>query len=348
MANRAVSFGLGLSQLAPLQENVRLAALAERAGFQRVYCPDNLMMKPVWPILTLVAEHTRRVQVGPAVTHPFLTHPALIAGYIALLDEVSNRRAFLGIGRGAFYEFLGMAPEKQITAVRESIEIVNRLLSGDRSPYYGKVFTCTAEATLRWKPVRKRVPISIGSWGGPKMCQIAGEIADEVDMGFLLNPAQVPFIKEHIATGAGAAGKDPGRVGVGFGSICSISARRKAAHDLARRYLAMLLHHIVGLPGAFPVDAEEVAAVEKHARLGDFREAARYVSDDTIKKFCLAGTPEDVLPQLDELIAAGVTQVGMGSPLGPDRGEAVSLIGKMIIPRYRGARKMRLGRRTVK
>jgi 5,10-methylenetetrahydromethanopterin reductase len=67
-------FGVGLGQLFRLDDNLRLAELAEAVGFDRVSCADNLFMRPVWPILAAAAARTRRVEVGPLVTHP-VAHP---------------------------------------------------------------------------------------------------------------------------------------------------------------------------------------------------------------------------------------------------------------------------------
>lgn len=83
-------------------------AVESHEVFQELSVHDVVWWRPVWPILTLVAEHTDRVLVGPDVTHPYLVHPAATAQNLAALDELSRGRAVLGVGRGSFLEPLGI------------------------------------------------------------------------------------------------------------------------------------------------------------------------------------------------------------------------------------------------
>ncbi len=39
--------------------------------------------------------------------NPFTCHPITLAGHVALLDEASRGRAYLGLARGAWLDFLG-------------------------------------------------------------------------------------------------------------------------------------------------------------------------------------------------------------------------------------------------
>ncbi len=329
-----VHLGIGLSQLVTLQENIRLAQLAEEVGFSRVSCADNLFMRPVWPILTLVAEHTRRVEVGPLVTHPYLTHPALIAGHVAELDEMSNGRAFLGIGRGAFYDQVGLAPEKPITAVREAIELIAQLLRGDRGGYRGQVFTLAEGAALRWQAPRREVPIVVGTWG-PQLSELAGAMAHEADVGFLLNLDHIRIVKEHLERGARRAGRDLGSVAVSCGSLTAVAPDGVAARAFARHHLSLFLPVLARIPAFPPVDPAELQAVEAALKQGGPQQAARHVSDATVEAFCLAGTPEDVLRRVEQLAAAGVRHITFCPPLGPDRQEAIRLLAAKILPHFR-------------
>lgn len=330
----ALHFGIGLNQLLPIDESVRLARLAEATGFDRVSCADNLFMRPVWPILTLVARETKHVEVGPLVTHPFLTHPAVIAGFVAELDEISSGRAFIGIGRGAFYDQLQLKPEKPVTAVREAIEMIAQLLRGDRRGYRGTVFSLAEGAALRWQPPRREMPIVVGSWG-PKLAEITGELAHEIDVGFLLNLDHIRVVKEHLELGARRVGRDPKSVAVGCGSMTAVASDRRAALDFARHHLSLFLPVLARVPGYPRVDPAEVEAVESALRRGGPEEAARHIGDSTVTALCLAGTPEDLIPRIAELAAAGVRHVTFCPPLGPDHEEAIRLIGAKVLPNFR-------------
>jgi 5,10-methylenetetrahydromethanopterin reductase len=328
------TFGICLAQRFTLAENVRLAELAEQAGFDRVSCADNLFMRPVWPLLAAAARVTRRVEIGPLVTHPVATHPAVTAAHVALLDELSSGRAFLGIGRGTLGEQVGMAPRRPVTAVRESIEVIARLLRGDREGFQGEVFSLAPGAALRWTPQRPRVPVVVGT-AGPKLAEVAGGLADEVNVGFLLNPAHLPLVRRHLDLGATRARRDPARLSLGVGPLVAVDADREVARALARRHLVPILRALAGRPEFPPVDPGELAAVDAALRRGDVEGAGRHVSPATLDAYCLAGTPADLVARVEALLALGVRHVTFCAPLGPDPAAAVRALGETILPRRR-------------
>lgn len=327
---------IALSPLAPLKEIGRLCRLIERYDFDRISISENLMLKPAWPVLALVAEHTKRVQVGPMVVSPFYYHPALIAENIALIDEISEKRAFLGIGRGAFLEMLGIEIKEPILAVREAIQIVKNLLAGLRGDYRGRVFRITEQAFLRWKPPRKKIPIIIGAQG-LKMAELAGEVASGLDTGFMINPDHMRSVKDSVEKGARQAGRNPGEVEISFGAITSISSDRGAAIRLAKRHTARFITSLMRIPGFPHIEERELRALRMAVERGDGEAVARAISDETIGKICIAGTPQDVIGQIEGLIEAGANGIGFVHPLGPDREEAVKLIGGKILPYFKGS-----------
>ena len=89
-----------------LAEYGELAQLVERYAFDTISIYEDLMFQPAWQPLLIMAQHTRRVRLGPAVVNPYLRHPALIAGEFALLNEAAGGRAYLGLGRGSFLDAL--------------------------------------------------------------------------------------------------------------------------------------------------------------------------------------------------------------------------------------------------
>ena len=331
----SLKFSIGLQGSYPLRDYIRMAQRIESYDFDELHVYDDLMFKPTWPILTLIGEHTSRIKLGPGIITPQIVHPAYHAGNLAELDEISGGRAVCGIARGAFWELLGIEKQQRpITMVKEAIQIIRRLLAGDRTPFHGKVFTATEGLFFRFQPLRREIPIFIGTWG-PKMCQLAGEIATETKSDGLWNPRYVAIIKENIEIGAMRAGRDPAEVGVCVGPLCAISGDREAARAAARRVLSIYLPYLSPMDEVAGVPKEEVQNVRAAAAAGDFEQGARFVSDRSIRNFSITGTPSDVIPQIEELAEAGVTHVAFGHPLGPNFDEALDLIGREIIPHFR-------------
>jgi 5,10-methylenetetrahydromethanopterin reductase len=331
----ALKFSIGMQGSYPMRDYIRMAQKIESYGFDSIHVYDDLMFKPTWPILTLIGEHTERIEVGPGIVTPEVVHPAYHAGNLAELDELTEGRAVLGIARGAFFEFLGIDKQrKPITMVREAILLIRRLLSGDRSPFNGEIFTATEELFFRFQPRRPDVPIFIGTWG-PKMCQLAGELATATKSDGMWDPAYVPILRENIEIGARRVGRDPAEVGICAGPLCSIASDRDAAITAARRVLAVYLPYLHPMTEVAGVPAEEVRRVREAAAAGDFARGASYVSDLAVSKHSVAGTPDDVIPQIEAMAAAGVDHVAFGHPLGPNFEEAVDLIGQEILPHFK-------------
>jgi len=333
-----VHFGLALAGDKPLSEYAALAQLAERYGFETLSIYDDLMFKPAWPILMTIATQTSRIRLGPAVANPYLTHPALIAGNLAVLDEACAGRAFLGLGRGAFLEYVDIIPASPITALRETIDIVRRLLAGERSPYHGQLFRVTEAAFFRWQPVRSQVPILVGAWG-EKMCELAGELADEVKAAPVWNAGYVRQIHSHIAAGASKAGRDATQVKLVVGPITSIAEDRAEARAYAARSLAVYLPYLSPMTEAVGISEDEIARVREASSRGDYARAANFVSEASLNSFALWGTPPDCIEQIEQMAAqAPVARIEFGTPHGPNEPEAIRLLGEQVLPHFSGRR----------
>ena len=330
-----IKFSVGLQGSYPIRDYINKAQRIESYGFDEIHVYDDLMFKPTWPILTLIGEHTDKIKVGPGIITPQIVHPCYHAGNLAELDELTDGRAVLGIARGAFWEFLGIEKQnKPITMVREAIQIIRRLLSGDRTAFRGEVFTVTEELFFRFQPLRKEIPIFIGTWG-PLMCQLAGEIADGVKSDGLWNPDYVKIIRENIEIGAARVNRNPDEIEIIAGPLSSISADREKAKATARRVLAVYLPYLRPMTDVAGIPEEEIKKVREAAASGDFEQGASYVSDLSVSKCSVTGTPEDVIKQIEKMVEAGVNHVAFGHCLGPDFDEAIDLLGKKVLPHFK-------------
>src|SRR5439155_20308395 len=102
---------------------------------------NDLWFQPTLPALLEIAAATARVRVGPSCLNPFTIHPVEIAGQTAVLDTVSEGRAFLGLARGAWLDTLSIDQADPVTAIREAWEVVRRLIAGDDSGFTGRRFS---------------------------------------------------------------------------------------------------------------------------------------------------------------------------------------------------------------
>lgn len=321
-------FGVQLHGTFPMRRYVDLARTVESFAFHELTVHDVVWWRPVWPILTLIAEHTERVHVGPDVTHPYLRHPVDTASCIAALDELSDGRAILGLGAGSMLDRIDVPIARPLVAVRETVELVERLLSRDRTPYEGELFTAHEDAQLFWEPPRPRVPTFVGAYA-PRMVAEAPRWVDELRPPGMWAPG---FFRDVQRRAREAAADEGFRVGCDV--WISLGDDRDDARALGRRLLAQFLPLPVFRPHVefHDVDRTEIAAVGDLMRSGDVARAAGLVSDATLDTFVAAGTVADVVVGLERLLDAGPSTVTFSGRLGPDPDRALELLGREVLP----------------
>jgi 5,10-methylenetetrahydromethanopterin reductase len=324
-AGRSVSIAFQTDK--PLAAYGPLAAAAEALGFDGVSVYNDLLYQPAWLPLLEIARHTSRVRIGPAAVNPFTCHPVNIAGNIALLDEASSGRAYLGLARGSWLDFLGLAPHQPVTALREALACIRHLLAQSRAPLPGQVFTLAGGDTLRWDIRRPDLPFLLGTWG-PQAIRACANLIAEVKIGGTANPDLVPRYRTLLAEAA----SDGANIGLVVGAVTVVAEDGQVARALARREVALYLPVIAELDPTLQLDPELLAGLKAAAARYDFDLAASHISDDLLSRVALAGTPDQVADQAAGLYAAGATRVEFGTPHGPTPQDGLRLLGEHVLP----------------
>jgi 5,10-methylenetetrahydromethanopterin reductase len=301
---------------------VELARLAERGGFEVVSVYHDLLFQPsIYPLL-LMAQATERVRLGPAALNPFTLHPVEIAGQIAALDAVSGGRAYLGLVRGSWLDAVGIEPSHPLAALREAVEVIRRLLAGDASGFAGERFSLAPGSRLRYEPLRREVPLMIGTWG-TRVAAYAGEVARELKIGGTANPALVPVMRARI-------GND--RVGIVVGAVTVVDEDGAAARRLAREEAALYFPVVAGLDPTLEVPAGLVENVRRLVDAGEREAAGRLIPDELLDRLAFAGTPEQVARQAAALYEAGAARVEFGTPHGLTSRRGIELLATRVLP----------------
>ena len=177
------------------EEYIRLGLIAEASDFDVISVFHDLGYQPSIVPLTLLAHATERVRLGPAAVNPYTLHPFEIAGQAAALDLISGGRAFVGIVQGAWLDELGLSEPRPLTALREAVEIIRRVTTGDLAGFKGERLELAPGRGLAYPLQRPRIPLMIGTWK-PKTAAYAGTVADEVKIGGCANPEMVRVIAQ--------------------------------------------------------------------------------------------------------------------------------------------------------
>jgi 5,10-methylenetetrahydromethanopterin reductase len=314
-----------------LAEYGELAVIVERYGFGVVSIYGDLMFQPPLPALLAMATATSRIKLGPACLNPFTLHPMEIAGQIAMLDAASHGRAYLGLSRGAWLESIGIRPPRPITALRETAEIVRRLISGERDEFAGEIFSLEAHHALQYPVERSAVPLLIGTWG-PRTAALAGEVASEVKVGGSANPSMVSAMRKWITVGTTSSGRLPSDVGIVLGAVTVVDRDGKAARARARTEVARYLAVVGPFDPTVSIEPELLARIQSAVLLDDFVGAGALIPDSLLDRFALAGTPDQVAEQTYDILAAGATRVEFGTPHGLSAREGLRLLGEQVLP----------------
>jgi 5,10-methylenetetrahydromethanopterin reductase len=311
-----VTFEAEISPGMRASEVVDLARLAENAGFDRLGISDVVLWPDCFVLMGLVAQATSRIGIGSMVTNPYSRHPVVLAGLMATLQDVSNGRAFLGIGVGAGLEAIGSTYPRPIAHLREAVIVIRSLLAGEEVSYQGETLTL---AQARMVGYTQPVPISIGS-RSPQVMRLAGELADIALVGGrFLSPAIAAEYRSWLAEGAARVGRDVTEVEVAPRLTLCVSHDGELARRSVKRYVA---HYVTLIrPADLAADTAWLGRVQAalarsrgwyfdHDRYDD-PEIGELISDDLVRRFAVAGTPDECADLTREAIGLGFTSISM-------------------------------------
>lgn len=328
------AIGLGFQSDKTAEEYQRLARLAEASGVDVLSVYGDFGYQPPIVALTLMAGVTERVRLGPACLNPYSMAPYEIAGQIAALDIVSKGRAYLGLARGAWLDTVGIDQERPLDSIRETVDVVRRLLAGNESGFQGEIFRLDEGTRLAYTPLRSDVPVMLGTWG-PQTLELAGEVADEVKIGGSANPDIVSWARSRIARGTRRAGRSVEDVGICVGAVTVVDSDGEAARALARQEVAMYLAVVAELDPTFVVSSLVLEEVRALVARKDYEQAGAAIPQEVLERFAFAGTPEEVAAQARAIVEAGATRIEFGTPHGLTNEKGVRLIGERVIPALR-------------
>ncbi|MFX0169755.1 MAG: 5,10-methylenetetrahydromethanopterin reductase [Candidatus Hodarchaeota archaeon] len=316
-------------------QTTALGILAEKYGFDYCWITDHFNNRSVYIILSLLANYTDQIKIGPGVTNPYLINPVQTASTLMSLDNLSGGRTILGIGAGdkITLNLLGIERDKPLTAVKESVQIFRALFdTGKIKGFKGEIFTVET-AKIAFEKTGA-LPIYIGAQG-PKMLQLAGSMGQ----GVLVNashPRDFEFASKQIEKGMKEAKRKPGDVDIAAYASVSVDQKMDKATKAAIPVVAFIVagsppvvldRHNIALKSVKPISE----ALEK----GDFPTAFGAVTDEMLDVFCIRGTPSECTEKIAGLQKAGITQFVFGSPIGPKKRISMELASKEILPHFR-------------
>jgi alkanesulfonate monooxygenase SsuD/methylene tetrahydromethanopterin reductase-like flavin-dependent oxidoreductase (luciferase family) len=318
MPNGRPPVGLVLGSSLPPEDIPTVARRGEELGFGELWLAEDYFFTGGISGATAVLAETKDVPVGLGIVSAMVRHPAVLAMEIATMARMYPGRVHPGIGLGvpAWVEQMGLTPPSQLSAMRECVGSVRRLLDGEELSESGKSFDFKQVKLTH--PVSDRVPLYMGVVG-PKMLKVSGEVADGTVISVLAGTDYVQWARKQIDEGRAASGRtDPHRI-VTF-AMFSVDQEGGAARHRLRGlmgfYLAAMAHS--SLTEVYGIEDKVVALAADGPQSVAAGMEERWIDD-----LAVAGTPGECAERIEGLLEAGSDAVIL-FPVPPD--EATSVI----------------------
>jgi 5,10-methylenetetrahydromethanopterin reductase len=266
----------------PVAELVRAAQIAEAAGVDTFWVGDEGPAREAFTVLTAVGIATTSINLGVAVTNPYLRHPALTASTAATVAEATGRRLHLGYGPGGSVCLgpVGLKPIRAAHRIGAAIELSRSVLRAEATAGFEPGPFATPQPLVDiWVASRSRMTTSL-----------AGEKAD----GFFASTIK-PRLGELI--GWLRSGDRPVEL-----SLCFPLVSDEQHREAIRPFLSlMLLDAPPGTAEAAGMSTEAARAAAAAVERGDLEAAARLTPDEALDAATIGGSAASTSAEFADL-----------------------------------------------
>jgi 5,10-methylenetetrahydromethanopterin reductase len=297
-----------------LSDGIKYAQYAESKGFEAVWQAESRLVRDAIVPMAAFAATTQRIKVGSAVINNWTRNIGLLAATFLTLDDLAPNRIICGIG--AWWDPLaknvGIERRKPLLAMRETVEVMRRLLNMENVTFQGEFHHVTGIEldVVHGRREPRHVPIYIGATGD-QMMEMTGEIADGAVLNYCVPPEYNDTALELLDKGAKKAGRRVEDLDRPQLVVCSVDHDRKKAIEAAKALLTQYLAqqpHIAKASGVSPDVVKKVQSILGWpATKEQVHQAMQYVPDEFVLKISATGTPAEARAKVEEYIKRGCT-----------------------------------------
>jgi probable F420-dependent oxidoreductase len=289
--------------------------------------------------MALLADQTSTIKLGHMVTNPAIRDPTVLASAYATLQDISNGRMIMGVGRGdSSVRYVGRKPMK-VADFEEALQMVKPFMNGEEVTWNGK------QLQLKWvRPELPEIEMHVAGYG-PKALAVAGRQGDGVIIQ-LADPDIIQWIMATARKAAEEAGRDPAALKCIVSAPSHISDDLADARDQVRWFPAMVSNHVQDLIDRYGTDGSVVPQVltdyvqarkfydyNEHSRVG--AKHGEFVTDEICDRFCVLGNTEQAIAKLRELESIGVDQFNIYL-MTHGQEETLETYGRDILSQFSG------------
>src|SRR5437660_3050037 len=336
----SLSFGVTVLPDPPYTRLIELVQLAEGEGFEYAWTYDShVLWQESFPVMALVADRTSKIKLGHMVTNPGTRDPTVLASAYATLQDISDGRMVMGIGRGdSARRYIGQQPVK-VAEFERRVAMIREFMNGRPVTWNDK------ELQLKWvRPELPEIPTWVAGYG-PKALAVAGRVGDGVIIQ-LADAEIISWIMNTARRAAAEAGRDPSQLKCIVGAPSHVTDDLADAREQVRWFPAMVSNHVMDLVERYGADGSVVPKTltdfvqarkfydyDEHSRVG--AKHGEFVTDEICDRFCVIGNAEACTRKLRELEAVGVGQFNIYLMTNGQE-EVLQTYGQEIIPQFSG------------
>lgn len=297
-----------------LRDGLEYVKYAEKRGFEAVWQAESRLVRDAIVPMAAYAAVTERIKVGSGVINNWTRNIGLLAATFLTLDDLAPNRIICGIG--AWWDPLaknvGIERRKPLTAMRETVIVLRRLLNMERVTFHGEFVHVEGIEldVVHGRREPRNVPIMIGATGD-QMMELTGEIADGAVLNYCVPPEYNIRALELLEKGAMKSGRTLDDLDRPQLVVCSVDHDREKAIDTTRELLTQYLAQQPHIAKASGVSQDVVAEIQSilgwPATHEQIQKAKHLVPEDLIHRITASGTPEEARAKVDEYRKYGCT-----------------------------------------
>ena len=297
-----------------LRDGLEYVRYAEQKGFEAVWQAESRLVRDAIVPMAAYAAVTERLKIGSGVINNWTRNIGLLAATFLTLDDLAPGRVICGIG--AWWDPLarnvGIERRKPLTAMRETVEVLRRLLNMERVTFHGEFHNVDGIEldVVHGRREPRQVPIMIGATGD-LMMEMTGEIADGAVLNYCVPPEYNDKALELLDKGARKVGKTLEEIDRPQLVVCSVDHDREKAIDSTRLLLTQYLAQQPHIAKASGVSPDVVAQIQSilgwPATKEQINKAKHLVPEELIHRITASGTPEEARQKVNEYRKRGCT-----------------------------------------
>ena len=308
MGRRAIAAGVHIVPLMPAADVIAVAVEAERLGYDYCMVADEGVHPDIYACLGAIARETTTIRLG-VMTNGYTRHPAVTAAALATINELSNGRVIAGMLAGGSMVLGPMAIERKrpYRVLADTIAAATQLWSGDEITWQGE--HCSLDQAQLGHGVQD-IPVWIAG-RGPMVLGLAGREADGVILTVKPDLGAAIEVLEKSAHNAGR----PAPKRMYLGRICYTP-------ELLEGQRATLSFVLMDSPPrvlqSLGLDETAIATVARAARTNDPSLVDPLVTEDLLRRYQIAGTPEECEAEVAKLASEHCLHAVLIDALSPN------------------------------